>query len=307
MLGWRSLTALALATLLPSFLFAQETEAPEIIVSGERPLEADAIRLAVRELAKVHRSDEPLLRFHDPVCLSVSGIGATASFQVRERILENARAADVPIAESGCRTNALVLIVDDPASLIDGIQKDQPKLISPSKRAPLDAALTRGEKALVWHNEEKRGAQGQALRIGMTAPGMPVTGPSSQLGAETRMNSHGRARRVGTTGSRAVVNGVVILDVENLVGMDLERVADFATMRLLVPGVRVVPDVLAAVEGDGATKPQSVLALFLADQGAERLTRFDRAWMGALYSLEPNAASARLPAAVARAYENDGE
>ncbi|MEO1047269.1 MAG: hypothetical protein AAFW59_02970 [Pseudomonadota bacterium] len=304
---WRFLAALVLMTPAPVSLFAQETEAPEIIVSGERPLDTDAIRLAVRELAKAHRSDEPLLRFHDPVCLSVSGLGAAASAQVRERILKNARAADVAVADKGCRANALVLIVDDPASLIEGIQKDQPKLLSPAKRRPLDAALARGEKALVWHNEETRGAQGQALRTSFTAPGMPVTGPSSQLGAETRINNHGRARRVGATDSRAVVNGAVILNVENLVGMDLERVADFATMRLLVPGVRVVPDALAGVEEDGAVKPQSVLAPFSPDQGAERLTRFDRAWIEALYSLEPNASSTRLPAAVASAYENGSE
>jgi hypothetical protein len=295
------LTVLVLTALAPVCAFAQEVGGTDILVTGER-LEPAAIRDAVRDMAS-ERFDEPLVRFHDPVCLSVSGLGRVGSAQVRDRLLTNARAAGALVAEEGCRANALVLVVDDPAALVVRIEEKQPRLISPAERGRLDAALARGETVLVWHNEETRAAEGHALGISATVPGMPVTGPGSELGAETRVNSQARARRAGATNSRAVVNGVVILDIEHLVGMDLERVADFATMRLLAPGMRAAPD---AGDERETGNPQSILAPFAAGRGAERLTRFDRAWLSALYDLAPNAASTRLAGAVARAYASEG-
>lgn len=301
------LAALISTALAPVGAFAQEVDGIDIVVTGERPLEPAAIQDAVRDMADEQRFDEPLLRFHDPLCLSVSGLGRVASSQVRDRLLANARAASVPVADEGCRANALVLVVDDPASLVVRIEKEQPRLISPAERRRIDAALARGETALVWHNEETRGAEGEALRISTTAPGMPATGPFSELSAETRVNSPGRARRVGATNSRAIVNGVVILDLEHLVGMDLDRVADFATMRLLAPGMRAVPEASNGTGEREIAKPRSILAPFVAGRGAERMTLFDRAWLGALYDLAPNAASTRLAGAVAQIYASDGQ
>lgn len=301
------LAALISTVLAPVCAFAQEVDGIAIMVTGERPLEPAAIHDAVRDMADEQRFDEPLLRFHDPICLSVSGLGRAASSQVRDRVLANARAASVPVADDGCRANALILVVDDPASLVVRIEEEQPRLISPAERRRIDAALASGETVLVWHNEETRGAEGEALRISTTAPGMPVTGPFSELSAETRINSPGRARRVGATSSRAIVNGVVILDIEHLVGMDLERVADFATMRLLAPGMRDVPVVSNGTGERNADKPRSILAQFMAGRGAERMTLFDRAWLGALYDLAPNAASTRLAGAVAQIYASDGQ
>tara|TARA_R110002072_G_scaffold9518_6_gene45913 strand:+ start:7307 stop:8236 length:930 start_codon:yes stop_codon:yes gene_type:complete len=301
------LAALISTVLAPVCAFAQEVDGIAIMVTGERPLEPAAIHEAVRDMADEQRFDEPLLRFHDPICLSVSGLGRAASSQVRDRVLANARAASVPVADDGCRANALILVVDDPASLVVRIEEEQPRLISPAERRRIDAALASGEKVLVWHNEETRGAEGEALRISTTAPGMPVTGPFSELGAETRINSPGRAKRVGATSSRAIVNGVVILDIEHLVGMDLERVADFATMRLLAPGMRDVSVVSNGTGERDVDKPRSILAQFMAGRGAERMTLFDRAWLGALYDLAPNAASTRLAGAVAQIYASDGQ
>lgn len=306
MYSYPFLTALILTALAPVCAFAQDAGEPDIRVTGERLLEPDAIRDAVSDMAIGQRSDEPLLRFHDPVCLSVSGLGLVASAEIRDRMLANARAAGVPVAKEECRANALLLVVDNPAALVEGLGKQQPKLISLAQRRRLRAALARGETALVWHNEETRGVEGQALPISTAVPGMPITGPDSQFAAETRVNSHGRARRVDPSDSRGVVSGVVILDIKRLVGMDLERVADFATMSLLAPGMRATPEARDSADERKSDKPQSILAPFVAERGVERMTRFDRAWLRALYDLEPNAASTRLGGAVARIYASDG-
>lgn len=290
---------------IPSAVFAQEDGSSEIFVTGERPLDRASIQDAVSEMLDEQHFDVPLPRFHDPVCLSVSGLGDAASSQVRDRVIENAREAGVLVAEEGCRANALVLIVDDPASLVAQMQKRLPRLIPPAERRRLDAEFARGERVLVWHNEETRGPEGENLRISTTAPGMPIAGGTGGLGAETRINSHGRARRVGAVNSRAIVNGVVVLDIEQLVGMDLDRVADFATMRLLAPGMRADTVKQYPADASEASKAQSVLDPFVAGQGADRMTRFDRAWLRALYELTPNSPSTRLAGAVARAYADD--
>jgi len=300
------LAAFTLAALAPVCVSAQHTDGPEIRVTGERIVEPEAIQDAVRDMAIEQRYDEPLLRFHDPLCLSVSGLGLVASAQVRDRMLANARAAGVPVAKKGCRANGLLIVTDDPGALVKGIEKTQPKLISVVEQRRLDVALARGETVLVWHNEEPRGTEGQNLPMRAAVPGMPVTGSFSQFGAEHRINSHGRARRVEPANSRNVVSGVVILDIRRLVGMDLGRVADFATMRLLVPGMRAAPEARDSAEKRQINRPQSILDPFVAERGAERMTRFDRAWLRALYDLAPNAASTSLGETIARIYARDG-
>ena len=301
------LAATILTVFAPVCALAQEVAETDIVVTGERLLEEAAIRDAVRDMASERGFDQPLVRFHDPLCLFVSGLGEAGNAQVRGRLLANARAAGVPVAEEGCRANALVLVVDDPETLVEQMAQKQPRLIPSAERRRLDAALMRGETVLVWHNEELRGTEGEEVRISSTAPGMPVTGPFSQLAAETRINSHGRARRVGATHSRTVVNGVIILDIKHLIGMDLLRVADYATMRLLAPGMRAAPKPGEGPDKHEVDNPRSVLAPFVAERGAERMTRFDRAWLSALYDLAPNAASTRLAGEVARVYVSDRE
>lgn len=299
--------ALTLAVSFPVCASAQQDGGLDIVVTGERSLESNAIRDAVRDMSSNQRFDEPLVRFHDPVCLAVSGLGRVASNYVVERMAGNARAAGVPIADEGCRPNALVLIVDDPVTLVARIQETQPRLISRAKSRQLDAALARGETVLVWHNEEPRGEDGEALRVSSNVPGMPVTGPFSQLAAETHINTHGRARRIDVAGSRAVINGVVILNIERLVDMDLERVADYATMRLLAPGMQAARQIDVAAEEPASGGPQTILEPFVAGRGVERMTSFDRAWLSALYDLAPNAGATRLPGAVAQMYASDEE
>ncbi len=301
------LTAIVLTVFAPFCAFAQEVSETDIVITGERLLDEAAIREAVRDMAGQRRFDQPLLRFHDPVCLFVSGLGEAGGAQVRGRVLTNARMASVPVAEEGCRANALVLVVNDPETLIQQLAQKRPRLIPSAERRRLDVALARGEPVLVSHNEEMRGTEGEKVRISSTAPGMPVTGPGSQFSAETRINSHGRARRVGATHSRTVMSGVIIFNIKHLIGMDLLRVADYATMRLLAPGMRAVPESWDGAIEHEADEQRSILAPFAAEHGAERMTRFDRAWLGALYDLAPNAAATRLAGAVARVYASDEE
>ncbi|MBB3035457.1 hypothetical protein [Alteriqipengyuania lutimaris] len=269
----------------------------DILVRGESARTTAQVREAVRNMSQTLVSDEPLVRFFDPLCLSVSGLGAQGGETVRQRIEANAREAGLRVAKPGCTANALVLIVDDPAALVDRIVDEQPWLISEAERNRIAARLSRGERVLDWHNEEQRSAEGGSVPQMATVPGLG--GSASPLRWGGPVNKQGRSRRVGLSHSIAAASGVVILDIESLVGMELTRVADHATMRLLAPGLRT-----SRSESTGLA---SVLDPFVAEEGEDMLTRFDRAFLAALYSLPPNSAATRLPNAVAATFRDTAD
>jgi len=280
--------------MLPMHAAAQDAteDDPDIIVEGTLP-ERGELRDAVRAVSRERGSDVPLLRYLDPICLHVTGMDPRANTMVRERILANIREADVAVDESDCPANAVVIVAPEPVEVIELLNNSEPSLITFQSRNAIEASLAAQEPVLVWHNTADRSAQGGRLAHSQTILG--IGGAASPLSVSVRMNTRSRPRRVGATHSRAVVSGVVVLDVEWLVGMDLERVGDFATMRLLAPGLEP--------RGHTFDAPTSVTWPFEAERGETELTRFDRAYLRALYGLRPNAAANTLTAAVVREYE----
>lgn len=277
---------------MPGVALGQETSpGGDIVVSAELPEDA-AVHAAVHAVMQERGSDQPLVRYLDPLCLHVTGMAARANAFVRQRMLANALEAGVRVAEGECRANAVVFAVKEPAELITLLEDRQPGLLTSDHRSRVNSEVAQGKPVLVWHNMEDRSQQGGRLAHSATMPG--ASGSQSPLNVSVRVNSHARPGRTSPSHSRAVVSGVVVLDVDWLVGMDLERVSDFATMRLLAPGM--LPDGLVF---DG---PSSVTTPFAAGVGEQEMTRFDRAYLSALYGLRPDAPANRLPSAVARAY-----
>ncbi|MBH5322139.1 hypothetical protein [Aurantiacibacter sediminis] len=275
---------------------AQEQDKPEdpIIVSGDLPGPTD-IRATVRAVMQERGNTQPLHRYLDPLCLHVTGMAAQANAFVRERMLANANDAEIALADEGCSVNAIVFIVEEPVQLLELLTDRQPWLLRPDDRRRVEFEAEEGAPVIVWHNFEDRAAQGGRLAHSATVAGS--TGTVTPLGVNVRVNNQSGFGRTGATHSTAVQSGVIILNLNHLVGMDLERVGDFATMRLLAPGLIPFEHQL--------DEPTSVTAPFIADEGETVLTRFDRAYLRALYGLQPNAAANRLPAAVVREYEED--
>ncbi|MDE1467913.1 hypothetical protein [Aurantiacibacter sp. D1-12] len=301
------LAALAFSFALPpTHVLAQDEELHEeatqdppeqdaIIVSGNLPEDSD-IRGAVRAVMQERGNTDPIHRYLDPLCLHVTGMNAQSNAFVRARMLANAEEAEIDLGEEGCTANAIVFVVAEPGELLDLLQERQPWLLTSDERRRVEHEAGEGEPVLVWHNFEDRSAQGNQIAHSATVPG--AGGSATPLSVNVRVNTQARPSRSTATHSTAVQSGVVVLDMDWLVGMDLERISDFATMRLLAPGL--VPF------GHEFTRPTSVTSPFIAEEGETEMTRFDRAYLRALYGLQPNAAANRLPAAVLREYESDG-
>lgn len=285
--------ALVLAGLSLSGSAALAQDADEIVVEGERPVESEVIRQQVGQTYNGLELREPMQRYFDPICLQVHGLGEVANNQVAEMIRANVRAIGIPIAGEDCRTNALVIVVEDLAGLVNTLNKDNPRILPREIRFRLDHQIREGATDVAWHIEDHRGQYGDQLKFGNDIPGQ-----TKGMSAQSKINGNTRPSLAKNTYSMAVMSGAVAYDIDQLVGMELERLADHATMRLLAPGF---PE-----EWDASSGIASILAPFVAEQGSMRLTRFDKAYLTALYSLPANAPGQTLASAVARAYEEDG-
>ena len=268
--------------------------AQDITVEGERAAEDAQVVDLVQELSSFRSSTEPATRFFDALCVSVSGLNEAGNAYVRDRINDNARAIGLPVQGEGCRNNAVVLIHDQPAALVEQIKDEVPHLLPRETRNHVRAQLADNAQVIVWHNEEDRDMGGRRMGFHDTMPGDDQVGGS--LSGEARINVSGWPSRRGPEHSRGVVSAAIIFDGAIVEGMLIERLADYATLRLLAPQ-------LLPLEGE-APEPASILAPFPADAGPDTLTRFDRAYLTALYALRADAPATSLPRAVLAEYEN---
>ncbi|WP_271078316.1 hypothetical protein [Aurantiacibacter sp. MUD61] len=292
----RSILTLAAAAAIAPAAHAQDADPnQDIIVEGEGLEEPGMVRDLVQELSDTNRSDVPATRFFDALCLSVSGLNDAGNAYVLQRMEDNARSIGLRVQEPGCRANALVLIHDAPADLVEQIIEDVPHLLPRETRLHVRRQLADGDQVLLWHNEEDRNQGGRRNGTHDTMPGDDQVGGSLNVQASINVNSW--PSRNALAFSRGVVSAAIIFDGEIVEGMVIERLADYATMRLLAP--QLLP--LDGVEPE----PASIVAPFPEEGGPDQLTRFDQAYLSALYSMRPNAPATRLAQAVAEEYEGE--
>ena len=291
--------ALAIATLLaanclPNAALAQDGKG-DIVVTGEGTIEPGEVASLVQQLTDTRRADRPATRFFDALCLSVTGLNAAGNAWVKNRIEANARQIGLESQGEGCRANAVVMVHDDPLALTDRIAEQVPDLLPRANVAGVRRQLAAGKQAIVWHNEEDRNQNGRQIGYQQTVAG--DMGSGSSLRVVTKVNNNNWPSRSELAFSRGVVSAAIIVDGAAAEGMVIDRLADYVTMRLLAP------DLIPLY--DAAPDPETITAAFPEEGGAETLTRFDRAYLTALYSLRPNAPAIRLARAVAEEYEDE--
>ncbi|MEM8726516.1 MAG: hypothetical protein AAGE86_13445, partial [Pseudomonadota bacterium] len=258
--------ALCLAATTPVPAFAQEgddaqspetqqtimmrtTEGEPIVVTGERAIEREELRDAVRDIAMRGRTpDRPLSQYQAPLCLRVTGLGDLYSTQVAERIRQNTRDAGAEVATGSCEVNALVVVVKDPQALIKNLRKTQPDLFSTPVNRTIKAAENRGDVAIAWSVDRLGEARGGRLdRVG---------GPVGTAGLALYDNAGfnvPQTQSLGTTARSKIpfsiekVYSIIVFDVERLIDVHLDQLAYFSTMRLLAD-----PQPTVAIESERA-------------------------------------------------------
>lgn len=276
-----------------------------IIVTGKRQIEKEEARSAVRDIAMRGRTfDRPLPRYQTPLCLSVQGMGDVMGPAIERRIKANAREAGLPDnPDPDCATNALVLVTDDKAALIERLRKTQPRIFEPAAQRATRAALRRNDPAIVWSLQRQTAPDGQRLPPGVDGPKRaPMTGIAYDNGGEQVPFTFGvQPSRLSIPFSLERYLTVMVFEARDLDGVHMNQFADYATMRIMIdpqPRVRLETE-----------KADTILTLFDGepDEAPIGLTALDRAFMRGIYELAPNAPGSRLESFVLAALEREVE
>lgn len=272
-------------------------EGAAIIVQGERELEIDELRDAVRDVAMRGRGyDRPLSRYQAPLCPLVVGMGERMGAYVSERIRSNAVAAGVEVADEGCDANAVLIVTDDQDLLIEGMRKSHPELFGIFASRAIKAAQSRGDAAIVWSRFATQGPLGRNGGASDVVVGNSLEGAFANAGGAAQERRLSRPSSFEINYSVEKVFTTLVFDVDRLNGVHLDQLSDFATLRILG-----TPQPSVDIEQEGAL---SILNLFDAEPSAApmRMTALDMAYLKGLYAMRPNEPSSRLEHFVKLAY-----
>ncbi|MCH2487216.1 MAG: hypothetical protein MK010_05685 [Erythrobacter sp.] len=268
---------------------AIEPPVDEIVVTAPQDLSPAEITEAIERLVPDLRSDRPVPRLSDPLCLAVAGFPSGSAQALHAAITSRVLEFGLTEASLGCTPNVVVALSDDPAEFIAALRKKQPRLFSTHSNRMIAFALDRGDAGVGWSDVELRSRSGAPLRRSAAIPGL-----TQQMAVETKVNSDAAARRLGTNLSAAFRHSILVFEAHRLNAKTIGQIAGYAVMRVLTGA-------FGASEPDGASL--SILDLFDDETlPAEGLTDFDRAYLTALYGSRANAAGTDLRGAVVRAY-----
>lgn len=272
-------------------------EAPgdlDILVTGDRLKQEAAIRSLTAEITRPPRIDKPLPRFYQPFCLKVIGFKPDYAAIVVERITGNASELGVSVGGRDCTPNALLIFTDDAGKAVKTLHKQEPWLFADLFEHQIERALAGSGAAYAWQTTETRGVDGKPFRI----VEYDCLGRCPKI--EMELNEQYQTGRLNQPIRMDVRGAVVLIDNAHLPGKTLDQLADYATMRLLAS----IDDVSA----DEAVAVPTILSLFTApDSAPPDLSRFDRSYLRALYSLRPNAAPLSLRDATVRTWFREAE
>jgi hypothetical protein len=275
---------LAMAAALAIPAAAQEAEPPQIVVEGEKLQTEAALTDLARDLAGNPRPRRPLARFEQPLCLMVAAGDAELARDVATRIIDNARIAKVPVRKSGCKPNALLTFSDDAHAQLRDIRKSGRRLFAGISAREIDTAMGARDPVYVFQASKQTAASGEVIISSPEAGGSGgIPGPTNQIW------SAGRLKREIREDMLAVL---VVVDNGAIAGLSPVQIADYASLRLLAP--------TGEVDVAEADAPRTIMTLFVAPTDAPAaMTRFDRAYLKALYRMPAGAfASEVLRAAV---------
>jgi hypothetical protein len=281
-----------------------EPSVDEIEVLGERRLEdGEEVYQALEVLTEPRAFNEPVPRFHGPVCVSVTGVDAKVARLIEARINAVADYVGLPKSKEGCQANAVVLISADPPTMFEAVIKERFGLIGqPQNRdvaiGTIRADLAAGKPLVAWSQSSERNydggnnsnASGDTALAGAGSFGDGLTVIKSPLAGRLRSNIF-VAKDVA----------VVAFDAKQLADVHPIQLADIAALYLLGnPRRNIDFDSLGT---------SSLLTLFRdgPKKSPIEMTDFDRAYLKGVYSLRPNDFSNRLYRTVSAAYEKQCE
>jgi hypothetical protein len=272
--GWLALLG-AVCAALPA---AAQDEAPPvaeggentIVVTGEAaapPTSKEVIDQA-REVSRVGRYqvyEEALPRFEAPLCPEVFGLRDSYAAAIVARIRANAAQLEIAAAPESCTPNLLVAFMRDSRTFLADFERKRPEMFRLIAASERDELLRQAAPVRVWTN----------IGLRWTGNGDPPRG-----WPKMRPSVRGQLARPAMPEAKDILSAVVLFVEEAVVGMTLEQLADYATMRGLSH----------TRPADGDEPMATILAMF--SDGTDRLTSFDIAYLRSLYFAQSNLSAA---------------
>jgi hypothetical protein len=240
-----------------------------IVVTGDaEPPSRGEVAEQARDVSRVGRYqlyEEALPRFEAPLCPAVFGLRRDYAAAIVARVRANADRFEIPLQPEDCHPNLLVAFLRDSRTFLGDFERERPELfrqIAADQRAEL---LDQSSPVRVWTN----------IGLRWTGRGDPPPG-----WPESRPSVRGQLDRTAMPEARDILSSVVLFDEEAVVGMTLEQLADYATMRGLTH----------TRPASGDEPMATILAMF--DDGTDELTPFDVGYLRSLYFAQANLSAA---------------
>jgi len=285
---------------VPAFAQApvQEPELrnPTIVVTGSRQKQAEAFVDQVRPggWASAKRG---VPRWNDELCISVIGPTPKQGQFIVDRISERAIKLGLEAGGPGCDTNLLVIVTNDPETLMPVIAEKYRALFGFAGNANVDTSGS--ETSLSAFLASKLPVRWRQVIETVGADGMPLEGDPTTNAFDNSRDKDPRwknafsnlpitrteSTRLRSTVRRQLNRVVVVVDTRQTAGIGLGPIADYLAFVTLAD---VSPD------ADMASFP-SILNLF--NPQAERLSEmsdWDEAFLSGLYTAKLNSASGTM-------------
>ncbi|MEG3181944.1 hypothetical protein [Sphingomonas sp. LT1P40] len=248
---------------------AQQPDGPapgeDVLVVGraERETKREATEF-VRALTSIPGSIDPVARFDwAPLCPAAVGLADAQNAAITARMRRVATAARIPLADAGCRPNALVIVAADKNGMIDALRRKFPAYFLTDDKTMMDPGKQPGP-ATAWHLRGRLDRSGTPVS---SAPGATVSSPITP----SRLSSMIRP---------IFLAAVVVIERDAVVGLTTTQLADYAAMRAYGG---------ADPKRLGDTPTATILTVLDAAPSAQvpvTLTRWDIAFLRALYAVD---------------------
>lgn len=205
---------------------------------------------------------QALARFEAPVCPGVIGLTADGAGMVVDRIRANAARLKVRLAGSKCSPNLVVAIVDNGRTLLNDLERDRPGIAAQVSDEEKTELFDADNPVRVWNNI-----------------GIRWVGAGKQPRDEKRASVWGQMDRSSMPEEHDIRSALVVFDRKAVIGMTLQQLADYATMRGLSH----------TRPASGTAPMATILSLFDNDGGGpDQLTSFDVGYLQSLYWWKAN-------------------
>ena len=219
-----------------------------------------------------------LARWNTPLCVGVANLQRDVAQAIVDRVSDVAAYLEVDIGEPGCRANALIVATDDGAGLARTLVERRRRVfdVGSTQMTQTSSALDAfqsDERPVRWWQistpvDSETGQRAIRLAGDLGPDGQPAS-PVINVFSASRLVSQIRDD---------MTKVIIIVDMDDVNGMPVNKLADYLTMVTL-----------AQIDDDAeSARYDTVMNLFDAPEGVDGLTEWDMAYLRGLYSAEQN-------------------